>query len=62
VDSYRNVGTHPECLDDGGVVGEGEFIDLTVDQQKKPEASRLIKEGVLIKVPSSKESGKEGGN
>jgi len=52
VDKFRNVGDHPENLADGGVVGVGEFADLSAEDQKDSHNKGLIEDGKLIKVPT----------
>ena len=62
MDTFRNVGEHPESLADGGSIGVGEFVDLSSEQQKDRRVAEMIEVGTLVKVPpaTTKEKGKEG--
>ena len=56
---FKNVGLHPEDLDDGRVVGVGETVNLTKEQLENPHNSRLVDEGILLSTDDKKTGGGE---
>lgn len=58
---YRYVGTHAEEFPKGDkrvMLGMGDFIDLTTDEQKEESVKERIDNGMLVAVTELK--GKEG--
>lgn len=48
---YRNISGHPEDLADGGVVGTGQYVELTDEQAKDPHNREKIQRGAFISAP-----------
>lgn len=45
---YRFVGTHPQDLSDGRVLGPLDLVDLTEDEQRDPHNRALLDAGLLV--------------
>lgn len=48
--TYTNVGTHPEDVADGRIVGPGNQVSIDATD---PHNKRLITDGILIEVPKA---------
>lgn len=54
---YRQVGNVPQEVEKGDkriMLGPGEFIDLTAEEQKADNNKALIESGWLIEAPAEK--------
>lgn len=59
---YRYVGRHPGDLADGRPLEPGETVTLDEDAAAVAHNARLIKEGVLLKVPEPRTTTRKEGD